>query len=1006
MLGKPHSLTDNAATHTLNSTNVDATNDVGVPYHEALLQSSALQKTTANNESPPEHQQAAELLQHNLDTFAHLIQNAPFGVYVVDAQFCLRQVSAASRKMFGSVRPLIGRDFNEVIRTIWAEPFASETLGHFRHTLTTGEPYAAPNTIAHRQDSAAVEAYDWKIERISLPDGQFAVVGYFYDLTERNLAEQALRESEEFNRSIIESSPDCIKVLDLEGNLLSMQSGQQLLGIEDIRPFLNKSWFDFWLGDDREAARAAVDTALSGKAGKFIGFFRTLRGEPKWWDVALSPIRDATGKPARLLAVSRDVTEQRCAEMNVAWLASVSMDLLRLSSVKETMQIVGAKLASFLNLSLCAFVEINEAADQVVIAHDWHREDVPGLVGVYRLADFVEAEFIQVARTGESIIVRDTAKDPRTTPEKFDALKIASFICVPLVRDGQWRFALCLYKSEPYDWREDEIALARELTVRIWTRLERLRAEEAMRVSEARYRMLFDSIDEGFCVIEMMFDAHDKPIDYRFLEVNPTFEKQTGLHGAAGKRMRELVPNLEATWYEIYGKVALTGEAIRFVNEAKALDGRWFDVYACRIGKPEGRKVAIVYNDITERRLFELNLGQAKAVAEKANLAKSDFLSSMSHELRSPLNAILGFAQLLESDAASQTASQKESTGYILQAGWYLLAMIDEILDLSMIESGKLLLALESVSLQAVLLDCQAMIEPQAQKRNIRVSFPRIDPLFCVNGDRTRMKQVLINLLSNAIKYNKVNGTVVVDYIQISPERIRIRVSDQGTGLSTEQLAQLFQPFNRLGKETGSEEGTGIGLVTTKRLVELMGGSIGVESTVGVGSVFWVELTRAEDSQLVDDAIVIEPLLFGQTQHHAALRTLLHVEDDPANLKLVEKLIARRPNMRLLSAGDAATGIALARKYIPDVILMDINLPGISGVAALKILREDPLTMHIPIVAVSANAMPHDILKGLEDGFFCYLTKPIKVNEFMNAVDAAVEFSRAAANSATITGAA
>ena len=400
--------------------------------------------------------------------------------------------------------------------------------------------------------------------------------------------------------------------------------------------------------------------------------------------------------------------------------------------------------------------------------------------------------------------------------------------------------------------------------------------------------------------------------------------------------------------------------------------------------------------DNSLRKQGQTELFLAKAAAEKANQAKTDFLSSMSHELRSPLNAILGFAQLMESDTAAPTPTptQKESTDQILKAGWYLLDLINEILDLALIESGKLLLSLEPMSLDEVMLDCQAMIEPQAQKYGVTLSFCHFEKPCFVFADRTRVKQILINLLSNAIKYNHAVGTVVVECTVISPERIRISVRDSGPGLPPEKLAQLFQPFNRLGQEAGVEEGTGIGLVMTKRLVELMGGVIGVESTVGEGSVFWVELIRAAEPQLVADASAAEAHHPEQAQHDPDLRTVLYVEDNPANLKLVEQLIARRPTMRLLSAGDATLGIELARNHQPEVILMDINLPGISGIRALKILHEDPLTQHIPVVAISANAMPHDISRGLEAGFFRYLTKPIKVNEFMNTLDVALEFSK------------
>ena len=583
-----------------------------------------------------------------------------------------------------------------------------------------------------------------RVTRFQSP-GPVRIVIVHDNCTERKLAESTLRASEEFNRSIIESSPDCIKVLDLDGNLLSMLSGQALLGIEDIRPFLNKSWLDFWHGEDRLAAQAAVEAAAAGTTGHFIGFFRTQRGNHKWWDVAISPILGANGKPWRLLSVSRDVTQRKRAEMNLAFLATISNDLVLWTSVDEMMRIVGTKLAAHFDLSICAFVDIDETAEQAVIKHDWHRDDVPGLVGTHRLADFVGEEFIRVARSGEVIVVCDTARDERTADEKFAALKIASFICMPLIRDQQWRFSLCLYRSAPYDWREDEIELTRELTARIWTRLERLRAEEALRgnewrlrnamdsarltfvevdlerggawtadnfaavmgyasppgqeadvsvgtrlllehivprdrlrvqaaldefiagkpvgkieyqvlgddqierwiesrwsielgpdgqplksfatnldvterkraeealrESERRYRNLFNSMDEGYCIIELIFDEHQKPVDWRYLDVNPAFEKLSSMYGAVGKRIREIVPDLEQYWFDSYGNVALTGEPHRFVNEAKPL-GRWFDVYAFRLGGPESRKVAVLFTNITERTKTAEALRQSEA---------------------------------------------------------------------------------------------------------------------------------------------------------------------------------------------------------------------------------------------------------------------------------------------------------------------------------------------------------------------------------------------------------
>ena len=449
-------------------------------------------------------------------------------------------------------------------------------------------------------------------------------------------------------------------------------------------------------------------------------------------------------------------------------------------------------------------------------------------------------------------------------------------------------------------------------------------------------------------------------------------------------------------------RVLREGKVTDFELTAHAKNGRETVVsYNATTFYDRDRKLQGVFaaaRDVTERKRFDqtlqennIELKSAKATAEKANQAKSEFLSRMSHELRTPLNAVLGFAQLMASDQPPPSSAQKTSIDQILQAGWYLLRLINEILDLATIEAGKVSMLQEPMSLTEVLQDCQSMIELQADKRNIQMSFPGDEQLFYVHADRTRVKQMIINLLSNAIKYNIDGGSVRVDCVMRGEQRVRVSVTDSGPGLTEKQMQHLFQPFNRLGQEGSSEEGTGIGLVVTKQLVELMGGEIGVESVVGVGSVFWIEL----------EASGMPVLLPGNAGHGAlpaavvrqvpaVARTLLYVEDNAANLALVEQLIARRPDLSMLSATEGHAGIRLARDAQPSVILMDINLPGISGFAALSILRNDPATAHIPVLALSANAIPRDIEKGLNAGFFRYLTKPIKVDEFMYALDLAL----------------
>ncbi len=925
--------------------------------------------------------QAEQLLRQNRDTFFNLIQNAPFGLYVVDAQFRMCQASRASHKAFANIDPLIGRDFEEILRLAWAEPFLSEVLGRFRHTLQTGQAYAAPNTTEQRRDTPDIESYDWKIERITLPDGQLGVVCYFYDITERMQAQAALRESEEFSRSIIKSSQDCIKVLDLEGNLLSMQSGQELLGIEDIEPFLNNSWLDFWASEaDRRAAQAAVASAAAGGAGSFVGFFRTLRGVPKWWEVAISPILDANGKPARLLAASRDVTDRQQAE-DVLRQRTAQFETL-VNEAPHGVYLIDAdfRIRQVNPTGLSAFGNMPE-----LIGRDF--AEVMHILWPKTKADEVIQQFRHTLATGEAYFVPEMieTRADRQTTEYYE-----------------WQ----INRIPLPDGRHGVVCYFRDIS-------EHVLAQQKIRESEERYRNLFNSIDTGFCVIDMIFDAQQKPVDYRFLEINPSFEKQSGMANAVGKRLLEFTSDLEPYWFEIYGKVAVTGEAIRIVRQAKPLSDRTFDLYAFKVGGPDSRKVAILFTDITERRQEEVHkellsrelrgkhtdLVLALASAEKANHVKTDFLSSMSHELRTPLSAILGFAQLIESGKPAPTASQKRSIDQILQAGWYLLELINEILDLAKIESGKLSLSMQPTALAGVLRECEALIGPMAQKGGLSVSFAAPQAAYAVQADPTRMKQVLFNLLSNAIKYNKAGGTVNVTCMAVTPARVRISVEDTGKGLTPRQIAQLFQPFNRLGQEATSVEGTGIGLVMTKRLVEMMGGEIGVHSTVGTGSVFWVEMNLVSvlpSSAEVEVKVDAEAEAEAEANFMAkSLCTLLYVEDNPASLMLMQDLMARRPDIHLLTATDALSGVTLARAERPDVILMDINLPGISGLEALNILLGDPRTARTPVVALSANAIPADIERGLAAGFFSYLTKPLKVNEFMQTLDAASQFAKA-----------
>ncbi len=540
----------------------------------------------------------------------------------------------------------------------------------------------------------------------------------------------------------------------------------------------------------------------------------------------------------------------------------------------------------------------------------------------------------------------------------------------------------------------------RELAQRVQNEVHLMTRHE-LEVIEANSEQLKQAIGTLAATINSVGDAViATDAEARVTLINPLAETLTGWSraDALGRPLEEVFRTIdEQTRLAIAGPVMDTAEhgPQGAANQAVLISKQGTECpiadSLASIREPGGKVLGavLVFRDITERRRLDAALRDQNARLEKADRAKSEFLSSMSHELRSPLNAILGFAQLMETDAPPPTASQALSIGQILEAGWHLLNLINEILDLETIESGQVPVVLEPVSLAEMLVECLAMVGPAAKLRGVQLAIAEGTAPF-VSADRTRLKQVLINLLSNAIKYNALNGTVTVSYSRPTTALVRISIADTGDGLSADQVSHLFQAFNRLGQEGRGIEGTGIGLVVVKRLVELMGGTIGVDSAVGAGSVFWFELVAVEVERLAETGHTPTDHTPPLDLPAAQVRTVLYVEDNAANLMLVEQIIERLPTLRLITATDGYQGIELARAARPDVILMDINLPGIGGVEAMQILRSDPTTAKIPVLALSANAMPHDVERALALGFFRYITKPIKVNDFIQSLTLAL----------------
>jgi PAS domain S-box-containing protein len=390
-----------------------------------------------------------------------------------------------------------------------------------------------------------------------------------------------------------------------------------------------------------------------------------------------------------------------------------------------------------------------------------------------------------------------------------------------------------------------------------------------------------------------------------------------------------------------------------------------------------------IHSNISERKAAEVALVEARESAERANRAKSAFLSSMSHELRTPMNAILGFSQMLEYDTGLN-ADQQDNVHEILKGGRHLLELINEVLDLAKIESGRIDLSMEPVELAGLVEDCRQLILPLAAARRIELRL-QVPPSTCMHADRTRLKQVLLNLLSNAIKYNREGGAIRLQLQAHAGGWLRISVADDGAGIAPEHLEQLFQPFNRINANHSDIEGTGIGLTITRNLVELMGGKVGVDSKVGIGSTFWIELPSALPAQraINDDSIDCPAAICMSAQRFR----VLCIDDNPVNLKLIAQMLRMRPAIHLIAAHTPELGIELALAHRPQLLLLDINMPGMDGYQVLDVLKADARLSAIPVIAVTANAMPRDIEQGRTAGFIDYLTKPLDVGLFLRTID-------------------
>ena len=884
---------------------------------------------------------ADQLLRQNHNTFFNLIEIAPFGLYVVDAQFRLLQASTASQKVFRNIEPLIGRDFEEIIRILWPETFANEVLTQFRHTLETGLPCTTKNTIQQRKNTPEIEAYDWKIARITLPDGQYGVICYFYEISEHQQAADELRESEAFSRSIIKSSTDCIKVLDLEGNLLSMENGKVQLVVDGAKLSLNTSWLDFWTGEDRLSALTAVKLAAAGEMGHFVGFLETLVGQATWWDVVVSPIFDASGKPDRLLVISRDVTQRHQAE-NVLQQRTAQFETLLNEAPIGILLIDG---------DFC----IGQA--NPVARHVWptianlmscHFDKLLSLLWPQALADEIINQCRCTVQTGKPFAIAEIAQ------ERID-------------QQGKDYYEWQINRIPLPDGRHGLVCYFRDISERVLT-------QKTMRESEERYRSLFNAIDEGFALIEILFDASGHAHDYRFLEANPAFAKQTGLSDPSGKLISQITDSEEMVGIDIYAQVLRTGEAVRFTYTSKRL-GRWFDVSAARLDGPGSCKVVVVFNDVTERKQSERRLmEQAEALAHQDRL-KDEFLAMLSHELRNPLAPISNAMHLLRLQKNDDPVSQQARV-IIERQFKQLNRLVDDLLEVSRITTGRIQLRREQITVRGIVERAIEATQPLIVQRRheLQVSLPA-EPIF-LHADASRLEQVLVNLLTNSAKYSDEGSRIVLSAEKQGDQAV-LRVRDSGIGIAPELLPRIFDLFTQADRSLDrSQGGLGIGLNLVQRLVELHGGSVKVQSVLGQGSEFVVSLPLilTPIPLMLPVCAAAHPPVAGHGCH------ILVVDDNVDAARTLAALLEESGHeVKLAFNGYSALEETI--NYRPDVVLMDIGLPGINGYEVAQQIRQQESLKNVTLVALTGYGQQSDLQHSIAAGFDHHLVKPAEFDK-------------------------
>ncbi len=884
-----------------------------------------------------------------------LLQAEPSPALVVDVLGVIRSINAHAVWLFGyQADELIGQPVDRLIPG-GIEQY--EALPRSNHPETDSRnPENGWHTAVVRKDGAVIPVAV-HLSTITLATGP-ALLASISDLSDRALSRAELRFSDEHFRVSFDRAPIGMALIDLQpgtiGRFLRVNRALcEMTGFPEA-VLLATSCTDLTHLDERAETAANLAGLANGVAERWDTDkrYRSRSGRDIWVHVAISVVHDPGGNPSHGVSQVEDIRNRKDTE---AQLEERFRELATNVDVGFLLRQIDPPKYLYYNpayLSIFGFDPAGPAPtpqDSIALTHPQDVERVSRILGGAARGERVEQEWRFTRPDGQQRWV-----SARVTPI-FDG-------------DGEIRRVAGLFE---------------DIT-------DRTKAAAVLAESQDQFQELANNVDVGFSIREAGRSNY-LYLNSRFMTIfgfDPAAEWPTPVEVKAQINQIEspgggTMAGEEATAVVVSSAGARISEEWRLDLPGGAV--RWISSSTFPVLNAEGRvrRYVGIVEDITARKAVEDALQSARADAERANAAKTEFLSRMSHELRTPLNAILGFGQILEMDALS--AQQRDGVRQILKAGEHLLGLIDEILDIARMEAGVIRLSLEPVCVADVIEQTVGMLAPLTARREVRIAVHPLDPAIHVLADHQRFKQVLVNILANAVKYNHHGGWVRIENRAMAAGRIRLTISDSGIGITEQDLGRLFRPFERLSAADTDVEGTGLGLALSKRLVTEMGGEVGVHSCIGEGSSFWVDF-RTTEAPIEPAAKELDPVITAFPAS-TARRTVLYVEDNLSNVKLIQHIISRRPHIDLLVAMQGRIGLEMARAHRPDLILLDLHLPDMSGEDVLRVLRADPSSAEIPIVILSADATSDQPARLIARGANGYLTKPFNIPRVLDVID-------------------